>query len=156
MISQGDDMKTRINRLDPLHLELFDRPGRYMADDALHNLVQALTDVAATCFDEVPEYQIMTGTREELSDKIIAVAWREDGTAAGFCSVVLLPVSGYGNILHLGLTCVRPDARGLRLTHRLIKNGRVQLSSAPESAWQALGQQLCRCSQQPRQCRHVF
>jgi hypothetical protein len=75
--------------------------------------------VARTCFAELPDYQCLRGTREELSDKVISVARRLDGTMAGFCSMALLPVPRVGQVLHMGLTCVRPEDRSAGLTHLL-------------------------------------
>jgi hypothetical protein len=89
-----------------------------MNDRQIRVLVDKIRDTAATCFETVPEYQVMKGTREELSDKVIAIAWR-GGTVAGFCSTVILKVDGIGDVLHLGLTCVRPEERSGGLTHIL-------------------------------------
>jgi len=97
------------------------RPGRYLGARQLAVFVGKLRDTAATCFDELPNYQVMVGTSAELSDKVLAVAWRADGAIAGFCSTVLLPVPGVGEVLHLGLTCVRPEDRRQGLTHMLTK-----------------------------------
>jgi hypothetical protein len=97
------------------------RPGRTWSDRRLQALVRELRATAATCFDELPDYQVMVGTREEMADKVIAIAWREDGRIAGFCSNVILPVPGVGKVLHLGLTCVRPEDRAAGLTHLLTR-----------------------------------
>jgi len=94
-------------------------PGRWMDQPAQRRLAAELRETAATCFDELPDYQCLRGTREELADKVIAVGRHADGSMAGFCSTVLLAVPGAGPVLHLGLTCVRPEARGGGLTHRL-------------------------------------
>ena len=94
-------------------------PGTSLDDEELSELVAQLRDTADTCFEVSPEYQVMVGTREELSDKVIAVAWREDGKISGFCSTVILSVEGVGRVLHLGLTCVRPEDRSNGLTHIL-------------------------------------
>lgn len=100
-------------------IELLHRPGRRLSDAALAKLVDELREVAADCFEELPDYQCLRGTREELSDKVIALARCADGRLAGFCSAVLLDVPGVGAVLHLGLTCVRADQRSGGLTHRL-------------------------------------
>jgi len=106
-------------RKSPYRLQFVDRPGWSLQGHALQRLVQELRETAATCFDEVPPYQAMSGTRDELCDKVLSVARRRDGRMAGFCSTVLLPVPGVGEVLHLGLTCVRPEDRGAGLTHLL-------------------------------------
>jgi predicted GNAT family N-acyltransferase len=101
------------------------RPGRRLGDDAMQSLVRELREVAGTCFETIPPYQALQGSREELSDKVITVARQWDGSMVGFCSTVLLPVPGVGEVLHLGLTCVRPEARGAGLTHLLMKKAVV-------------------------------
>ena len=50
----------------------------------------------------LPEYQAMTGSRDELTDTVIAAAWRSDGTMAGFCSTVILTIAGVGDVEDLG------------------------------------------------------
>lgn len=95
------------------------RPGLTMSDEEIAALQQELRGVAATCFDEIPEYQCLLPGRASLEDKVITVARRSDGRMAGFCSAVLLPVEGVGEVFHMGLTCVHQFARGHRLTHKL-------------------------------------
>jgi hypothetical protein len=116
-----DAMTTTRESRRPYRIEFLYRPGRNWSDRRLAGLVRELRDTAATCFDELPNYQVMTGTREELSDKVLAVAWRKDGRMAGFCATVVLPVADVGKVLHLGLTCVRPEDRGNGLTHMLTR-----------------------------------
>lgn len=112
-------------RSKPYRIQFLYRPGLHLPDRDLQNLVQEIREVAATCFETIPEYQALEGSRQELSDKVITVARQSDGSVAGFCSTVLLPVPGLGEVLHLGLTCVRPDARGSGLTHLLMKKAVV-------------------------------
>lgn len=114
-------MKTLKRRKEKYRIEFINRPGRKLSDARLASLVQALRATAATCFDTLPDYQVMAGTRAELADKVLAMAWRKDGQLAGFCSCVILPVEGVGKVLHLGLTCVRPEDRGAGLTHLLTR-----------------------------------
>lgn len=95
------------------------RPGRKLDDAKLQKLVSELRHVARSCFEDVPAYQCLTGDREELAQNVLTCAWRPDGTMAGFCSAVILPVPGVGDVLHLGLTCVHPSDRGSGLTHKL-------------------------------------
>ncbi|MCX7944477.1 MAG: hypothetical protein N2746_08220 [Deltaproteobacteria bacterium] len=102
------------------YFEYLEYPGKYMNFDRLSSLVKDIRECAATCFNPLPEYQCIKGTREELSDKIISLAYRDDGILAGFCSTVVLPVKFIGKVLHLGLTCVRPEDRGAKLTHKLM------------------------------------
>jgi len=106
-------------------IQFLHRPGLFLPEAERSSLVARLRDTAATCFEEIPDYQVMQGSREELSDKVLAVAWRPDGVIAGFCSTVPLPVPGGGKVLHLGLTCVRPEDRGSGLTHGLTRKAIV-------------------------------
>lgn len=112
-------------RSKPYRIQFLYRPGLHLADQDLRNLVREIREVAGTCFETIPEYQALEGSRQELSDKVITVARRSDGSMAGFCSTVLLPVTGLGEVLHLGLTCVRPEDRGAGLTHLLMKKAVV-------------------------------
>jgi hypothetical protein len=95
------------------------RPGWRLADPALARLSDELREVGEMCLDPLPQYQVFLGTREELGDKAITIARTGDGALAGFCAAVLLDVENVGEVLHLGLTCVRPEDRGGGLTHRL-------------------------------------
>jgi hypothetical protein len=95
------------------------RPGRKLDDRRLQALVSELRHVAMSCFEDVPAYQCLTGDRAELAQNVLTCAYRPDGTMAGFCSAVILPVPGVGVVLHLGLTCVHPSDRGTGLTHKL-------------------------------------
>ncbi len=105
----------------PYRIELLVRPGEWLTDIQRERFTAKIRDTAATCFESVPDYQIMRGTREELSDKVVALAIRKDGVIAGFCSTILLPVKGVGEVMHLGLTCVRPEDRASGLTHLLTR-----------------------------------
>lgn len=99
-------------RYDILH-----RPGARLDDAALAALCAELREVGETSLTPLPDYQVFLGTREALADKVISLARRADGTLAGFCSAVLLDVEGVrGEVLHLGLTCVRPEDRSGGLT----------------------------------------
>jgi len=94
-------------------------PGKYLAESKRDELVGELRDVASQCFDETPFYQVLTGAREELERAVITLARNKHGKLIGFVSALVLDVDEVGNVLHLGLTCVSPEARGLKLTHKL-------------------------------------
>lgn len=100
-------------------LQFLFRPGMWMGNGQLMALRDQLREVASTCFAQLPTYQCLLGTRDEFADKVLALAWASDGHLAGFCSMLLLKVDGVGEVVHLGLTCVRPDDRSAGLTHRL-------------------------------------
>lgn len=102
-------------------LQFLFRPGLWMGNSQLAELNRQLREVALTCFEEVPPYQCLLGTRDEFADKAISLAWAPDGHLAGFCSMLLLHVDEVGEVVHLGLTCVRPDDRSAGLTHQLTR-----------------------------------
>lgn len=94
-------------------------PGKTLSPDTLNLLVLELRTVAASCFKNVPSYQALSGEQSELDKAVICLARDENGKVMGFCSALLLPIDGGDKVLHLGLTCVHPDARGKNLTHHL-------------------------------------
>lgn len=94
-------------------------PGRYMNEASRNKLVEEMLMVASECFCEAPTYQALSGKKEELDRAVICTSRDESGRLMGFCSALALPVDGVGDVLHLGLTCVQPDARGMNLTHHL-------------------------------------
>lgn len=83
-------------------------------------LVAELRDVTAACFDQVPNYQVASGDPDALDRAVLALARDADGRLLGFTSALVFETDHHGSVLHLGLTCVRPDARGLGLTHKLL------------------------------------
>lgn len=104
---------------NPYRYEVIYRPGKCMTESQIQELTAKLRETTATGFREIPSYQVLTGRKEDFEDKVIALAWKQDGSIAGFCSTVILPVEGVGEVLHLGLTVVRPEDRSNGLTHIL-------------------------------------
>lgn len=100
-------------------IEVYNCPGKTMNQKELESLSNEILDIAKTCLDEIPHYQCLTGSKEEFSRLIISIARDLDGEAIGFCSSYILEVPQIGNVLHLGLTCVKPKARRFGLTHKL-------------------------------------
>jgi hypothetical protein len=94
-------------------------PGKKLEDTELSFLVEEMREVASSCFDELPIYQALTGDRNTLKRVVVTTVRNKKGRLLGFCSAIELPVKDVGNVLHLGLTCVDPNSRGLRLTHKL-------------------------------------
>ena len=103
--------------------EVLIRPGLKLSSQACAVLQSQLRSVAATCFDEIPDYQCLARSPKTLDDKVIAIARRSDGAMAGFCSGILIAVPGVGEVFHTGLTCVRPEDRGTGMTHQLTSRG---------------------------------
>jgi hypothetical protein len=96
--------------------DFHDRPGRYWNEDVLLEKVNELRAVASECFDEIPDYQALTGKRDELEKIVLIIARNSKGEAVGFSSSLFIE----NEILHLGLTCVRPDSRKGGMTHKLM------------------------------------
>lgn len=102
-----------------LKYEVIFYPGLSMTEQDSLSLVQELRKVAGTCFDEVPFYQVLSGSKKELDRAIIATVRDSQNELIGFCSALNLQVENVGQVFHTGLTCVSPKTRGLRLTHKL-------------------------------------
>jgi GNAT superfamily N-acetyltransferase len=114
-------------------LEYLERPGKYWSKNQADAFVEELRNVAATCFDEVPLYQVLSGKREDLEKVVVVTARNSEGRIQAFCSSVLLDVENVGTVLHLGLTCVHPEARGGGFTKRLLSKllGSYLMANAP-------------------------
>lgn len=100
-------------------IDFFFRPGQTWSTDQLNHYCDELEDIAEDCFRQVPRYQCLCRSRTELERNVITIARDGHGKAVGFCSAVILDIDGYRNVLHLGLTCVKKEARSLGLTHLL-------------------------------------
>ncbi len=94
-------------------------PGKTLTPLQQQTLVEELQQVAASCFSHTPNYQALSGEKSELEKAVLCLGRDENGRLLGFCSALSLPVDGHKNVLHLGLTCVHPDARGTNMTHHL-------------------------------------
>ena len=103
-------------------LRTFIRPGLDLSDDELATLVGQLRGVADGCFagGAPTHYQALRGRRRDLVDKVITIAKGPGGEVVGFSSAVIFNVLPVGDVLHLGLTCVRPESRGRGLCHLLV------------------------------------
>lgn len=105
--------------MSEITIEYYERPGRHLPELEVLRLCHALREVGEACFDELPDYQCFSGV-DGLKGNVLTVARNSEGRMLGFSSALLLNVEGLKTpVLHLGLTCIHPDARGLRLTHRL-------------------------------------
>ena len=102
-----------------INIEYLERPGQNLPTFQNHHLIAGLRQVGRKCFESLPDYQCFSGP-DALKNKVLTVARNEQGAVIGFSSALLLDVEGVNlPVLHLGLTCVDPDYRGLRLTHKL-------------------------------------
>lgn len=103
----------------PYYVDFYLCPGKFWTNEQRGKFHGELTEVASDCFTQVPEYQCLTGKKEELARTVITIARDVNGRPLGFCSAVILDIDGYQNVLHLGLTCVKKEARQMGLTHAL-------------------------------------
>lgn len=101
-------------------ISFLDRPAVRLRGARLESLIGELREVAATCFERIPEYHVLAADPDALRAASLTLARDRSGRLVGFCAARRLHVDGVGHVLHLGLTCVRPDVRGTRLTHRLL------------------------------------
>ncbi|MDH4467747.1 MAG: hypothetical protein QE271_06785 [Bacteriovoracaceae bacterium] len=111
-------LKTKAKQKIKLKYEVYNCPGNWMELDQLKSFYEELKVVASECLDEVPNYQCLREDLRDMNRLIISVARSRDGKIVGFCSSYIFNI--YDElILHMGLTCVSPVARGLKLTHKL-------------------------------------
>jgi hypothetical protein len=89
-----------------------------MDENQLKQLYREIREVATICLDEIPNYQCLREDLRDMNRLIICVAKNSSGKMMGFCSSYLLDIQDE-KILHMGLTCVSPEARGQKLTHKL-------------------------------------
>ncbi len=101
-------------------VSFLDRPSARLSCAGVERLIAELREVAGTCFEQIPEYHMLAADPDALRAGSLTLARDRAGRLIGFCAARRLHVDGVGDVLHLGLTCVRPDARGTRLTHRLL------------------------------------
>jgi len=102
-----------------MKIEVIRYPGKILSPIRLEELINELRLVASTCFSDVPNYQILSGEKDDCDRAIVSIARNHKGEILGFCSALILPLSKSEKFFHTGLTCVRPSARGLKLTHKL-------------------------------------
>ncbi len=102
-----------------IEVDIVKYPGKTLSPQKLKEFVQDLRKVASTCFTQIPDYQILSGNKDDCDRAIVSVARNKKGEILGFCSALILPLSDKENFFHTGLTCVKPSARGLKLTHKL-------------------------------------
>jgi hypothetical protein len=109
----------KLFKLKKNSIEIYDCPGLYLNRIELKQLQNELIEIGRQCLDSIPSYQCFSENKEEFNRLIISVARNKNGKAIAFCSSYILDAGPLGEVLHLGLTCVGPEARGLGLTHKL-------------------------------------
>ena len=118
--------------------EIYECPGLWLSDKKLDALVEDLVEVARKCqgTKDVPIYGVLTGDREDLSKRLITIAYdRKTKEPLGFAAQIYLDLKDKGfkqRILHLGLIFVDKSTRGKNISYLLtvfpnilitIKNG---------------------------------
>jgi hypothetical protein len=109
----------KLLRLNQFFIDIYDCPGLKLNYSKLDKLQKELREIGSTCLEELPNYQCFSEEKSEFERLIIAVARNTEGKAIAFCSSYILDAGKMGEILHLGLTCIGPEARGMGLTHKL-------------------------------------
>ena len=111
--------QTFLIRKGKYRLVVYDQPGRWMSEDGLAKLTDALFEIGRCSMDEVPTYGVFTGDREAYRNRVIgviSVAATDEPVA--FTAMVYLPVTLQGRVepvIHLGLTMIKQRFRGHRL-----------------------------------------
>lgn len=100
-------------------IEVYDCPGLKLSYFKLRHLQNELLEIGKQTLDKIPNYQCFSKDMNEFNRLIITVARNDTGKAIAFCSSYILEAGEHGDILHLGLTCIGHEARGLGLTHKL-------------------------------------
>lgn len=100
---------------------IVDRPGRWMAPDALARLMD---DVRAVARETLPDgdltYGVLGGDAERLRQSVLTVVYDEgSGRPMAFNALAWMPVTLRGrpvDVLHMGLVMVSPTARSRGLS----------------------------------------
>ena len=103
-----------------LTVRILERPGRWMAAEALDALVADLRTVAGrTLAAGELDYGVFSGDRSRLEEVVITLVRRRDGRPVAFNALALMAVETEPQpteVLHLGLVMVDPDERSKSLS----------------------------------------
>lgn len=100
-------------------------PGLWATDAYLKKLTNDLVEVARNCQGEkeIPLYGVLKGEREDLSKRLITIAYnRKTGKPVGFSAQIYLDLKDYAfsqRVLHLGLIYVDKTAQGKNVSYLL-------------------------------------
>lgn len=121
---------------------LYDCPGLWCTDLELKRLTEDLRQIAleSQSGKELPLYGTLLGERDDLKERVIAVAYSKKGEPLGFSAQKYLDLKEEHfclRVLHLGLVFVSPKAQGQNLTYLLavLPNVLLTLRSGLRSAW---------------------
>lgn len=103
-----------------LRVRIIERPGIWMEDRALASLSADLRQIAArTLADQDLTYGVFSGKADVMSDVIITLVSRADGTPVAFNALVVMQLETRPEpteVLHLGLVMVIPEERSQNLS----------------------------------------
>lgn len=125
-------------------LDVHDRPGTYWPVPKCNELVQELRHFASSILNPLPDYQCLSLAPHVLDDKLLVIIRQKEypHQIIAFTSSVYLDMpflKEYGvctTVLHCGLTCVSPIARGRNLTIQLTYSAWAHMvQEHPEGFW---------------------
>ncbi len=103
-----------------LRVRIVERPGRWMEEGALHQLSADLRQIAGRTLDAGSlTYGVFAADRDRMSDSIITLVTRKDGTPVAFNALAVMTIETEPDpteVLHLGLVMVDPDERSKSLS----------------------------------------
>ncbi len=92
--------------------------NRRLSDKSFQALRGDMEEVALECLGEVPNYQIFSDNQSQDVENMVVIA--HDGKVPiGFVSSLIFHIGGR-KILHLGLTCVKSQYRGRKVSQKLV------------------------------------
>jgi len=101
-------------------VRIIERPGRWMSAQELDQLSQDLSSIAARTLEAGNlTYGVFSGDKSRMSDVIITLVRRRDGTPIGFNALAVMTLDTTPqpvDVLHLGLVMVDPDERSKNLS----------------------------------------
>ncbi len=103
-----------------LIVQIVERPGKWMAQDALEALSADLRSVARRTLDAGDlTYGVFAADRSRMADSIITLVRRADGTPTAFNALAVMTIDTDPTptqVLHLGLVMVDPNERSKSLS----------------------------------------
>lgn len=107
------DLRLRANR--QVSIRIVERPGLWMAEDQIHQLLADLRSVTSKGIGTDLDYGVLTGDPERLRQAIVTLLYdRASGAPIAFNALSVMPLDLRGKpveVLHLGLVVVDPGFR---------------------------------------------
>ena len=103
-----------------LRVQIVERPGRWMSQEALDRLSADLRTVAGRTLDAGSlTYGVFAADRDRMEHAIITIVRRKDGTPVAFNALAVMEIETTPEpieVLHLGLVMVDPNERSKSLS----------------------------------------